>query len=485
MDNQYDIFISYRREGGKDYARTIQQALEKEYKVFLDFDELKDGVFDQRIMDAISHSTVFILLLTKGALDRCVNDDDWVRAEILHAGKCKCHIVPVIVDDLFEGIPECLPSELKTLVGAHQFSEIQTKTLFKASMDQLIDNRIAPYIHKQDLEKGAEIHIESDADCQVYYYQKLFAEIHAGENNVIRLKRGKHKLEFVSVEYENIKTQQILEIPDKDYIDFIEVKMKERVEDERKRREEEIQRREAEQRKQKMLYDEFWERIRSQAEQRKREEEERKKREEEQKKKVEEERLHREAEQRKQEKEERKRREEGKKKKENDFWGDLNLGLYIPDGDGVVKPSKKKIKSNDFLKQFFEEEQKKKYYDEFWDKHYLLFWGLLASPILFLGIGTWAGFFFESFPVGVGVFFISSLVSLTLFRTLYYWARKDKTKARNSLILALLPLIFVFLCVVLYNSDNLNISVWLNFFLFICIFLIAIYYIYLAYNTCD
>ena len=30
MNGKYDIFISYRREGGKGYARTIQQALEKE-----------------------------------------------------------------------------------------------------------------------------------------------------------------------------------------------------------------------------------------------------------------------------------------------------------------------------------------------------------------------------------------------------------------------------------------------------------------------
>ena len=70
---KYDIFISYRREGGDKYARTIQQALEKQYRVFLDFDELKDGVFDQRIIDAITESPVFLLILSRGALDRCVN----------------------------------------------------------------------------------------------------------------------------------------------------------------------------------------------------------------------------------------------------------------------------------------------------------------------------------------------------------------------------------------------------------------------------
>ena len=43
----YDIFISYRRVGGADFARQMQLALKnKGYSVFLAFDELKDGVFE-------------------------------------------------------------------------------------------------------------------------------------------------------------------------------------------------------------------------------------------------------------------------------------------------------------------------------------------------------------------------------------------------------------------------------------------------------
>ena len=46
---KYDIFISYRRIGGKDKARPLKSELEKRgYKVFLDFDDLKDSVFDKR-----------------------------------------------------------------------------------------------------------------------------------------------------------------------------------------------------------------------------------------------------------------------------------------------------------------------------------------------------------------------------------------------------------------------------------------------------
>lgn len=234
---KYDIFISYRREGGDKYARTIQQALEKQYRVFLDFDELKDGAFDQRIIDAISESPVFLLILSKGALDRCVNEDDWVRQEIMQAIKSGCHIVPVtIVEDNFEGIPSDLPKDLQHAVGQHQFSELQMKTLFKESMEKLIKTRIAPYIHKEQTDIGAEVHIETDADCQLLHFKKVLAHIHKNEDNVVHLKRGKHKLEFVSMEYEEIKVQRILEIPEEDYIDFIEVEIKDIIETRRKTR---------------------------------------------------------------------------------------------------------------------------------------------------------------------------------------------------------------------------------------------------------
>lgn len=44
-------------------ARTLCAELELlGYRVFLDFNELKDGVFDKRIMDAIDEAPIFITL---------------------------------------------------------------------------------------------------------------------------------------------------------------------------------------------------------------------------------------------------------------------------------------------------------------------------------------------------------------------------------------------------------------------------------------
>ncbi|MBQ0082638.1 MAG: toll/interleukin-1 receptor domain-containing protein, partial [bacterium] len=86
MKKEYDIFISYRREGGKEYARNLTSELvSRGFHPFLDFDELVDGKFDKRITDAIESAPVFMFILSPGSLDRCVNEEDWVRKEILHA----------------------------------------------------------------------------------------------------------------------------------------------------------------------------------------------------------------------------------------------------------------------------------------------------------------------------------------------------------------------------------------------------------------
>lgn len=99
MESTYDIFISYRRDGGAQYARILQLMLsQRGYRVFLDYDELKDGVFGKRIKAAIKAAPVFMLVLSKDSLDRCKNEDDWVREEILYAIEHQKKIVPVNPD---------------------------------------------------------------------------------------------------------------------------------------------------------------------------------------------------------------------------------------------------------------------------------------------------------------------------------------------------------------------------------------------------
>ena len=83
MKHTYDIFISYRRDSGAQYARILQLMLsQRGYKVFLDYDELTDGRFGDHIQKAIIDAPIFMLVLSKEALVRCKNEGDWVRREI-------------------------------------------------------------------------------------------------------------------------------------------------------------------------------------------------------------------------------------------------------------------------------------------------------------------------------------------------------------------------------------------------------------------
>ena len=241
---QYDIFISYRRDGGKNYARILKPELEKrgfQDRVFLDFDELKDGKFDKRIMDAIDSAPVFIIILSDGCLDRCVNVGDWVRQEILHALATNKHIVPVVCDKTFNGIPNDVPEVIKKGLGQHQFSQIDTDALLEASVDELVKHRISPIINGSNTgvesmrETGAEIHIMTDADCNVMRFGKLLGVAEIEKDNVIRLIKGNHLLEFVSVAYSDVKQSVKYSVPDNEYSDFIEVKLQELVKEKRKK----------------------------------------------------------------------------------------------------------------------------------------------------------------------------------------------------------------------------------------------------------
>lgn len=162
MKQSYDIFISYRRDGGAPYARILQLMLtQRGYNVFLDYDELTDGVFGEHIKNAIKNASIFILVLSAHSMDRCVNEDDWVRQEIklaLDEGK---QIIPIDPDSTFNGIPENAPDFINTVVNSYARSEVHFGQTLGITVDFMIDHRIVPIIGRRDI-KGL---LDTDADA--------------------------------------------------------------------------------------------------------------------------------------------------------------------------------------------------------------------------------------------------------------------------------------------------------------------------------
>lgn len=148
--SKYDIFISYRRIGGAQYARILQLMLnQRGYKVFLDYDELTDGKFGEHIQNAIKDAQIFMLVLSKEALVRCKNEGDWVRREIQLAIQEGKHIIPINPDNSFDGVPDDIPDDIKEEVSTHQHSDINFGQTLGVTVDYMVANRIEPQIGKR------------------------------------------------------------------------------------------------------------------------------------------------------------------------------------------------------------------------------------------------------------------------------------------------------------------------------------------------
>lgn len=118
MKKKYDIFISYRREGGINSAIALHSTLlSMNYRAFLDVNNLQSGKFDEALLDVIEHCKDFLLVLSPGALDRCVNEDDWVRREVTYAMERGKNIIPIICDggDMTERFTAAVPEALGEL----------------------------------------------------------------------------------------------------------------------------------------------------------------------------------------------------------------------------------------------------------------------------------------------------------------------------------------------------------------------------------
>lgn len=136
---KYDAFISYRRGNGFFMAQVIRDHLEKQkVKCFLDVEELSSGKFDNRIIEAIQDAPNFILILTKNALDRCCDEQDWMRREILEALKHSKTIIPVMYEDFKwpKKWDEKIPEPIKTI--EHYQAVSGTKVYLSAMIDRIV-----------------------------------------------------------------------------------------------------------------------------------------------------------------------------------------------------------------------------------------------------------------------------------------------------------------------------------------------------------
>ena len=108
----YDVFISYRRDGGASDARMMYDRLQRAgFSVSFDMDTLKNGNFNEELLKRIAECKNFVVLLSKGCFDRtlagCKRENDWLRIEIAAALYNNKNIITVMLPGF--AFPEQLP----------------------------------------------------------------------------------------------------------------------------------------------------------------------------------------------------------------------------------------------------------------------------------------------------------------------------------------------------------------------------------------
>lgn len=117
MTPTYDIFISYRRDAFESANLFATRLKALGYRVFFDIETMNAGKFNEQLLDVISKCKDFILILSPNALDRCEDERDWVRREVMCAMEHQKNIIPIMLSGFVW--PTEMPKGMEELCNYH------------------------------------------------------------------------------------------------------------------------------------------------------------------------------------------------------------------------------------------------------------------------------------------------------------------------------------------------------------------------------
>ena len=143
---KYDVFISYRREGGFEFAEKLhKRLLEDGYVVACDKDMGK-GRFDKALLSRIEACTDFIVVLNKGCFDRTLDasfppEKDWMRKELAHALKMKKNVVTVMLTGF--DWPNGLPDDIREVefINGPKYDPIDFASFYDELKEKFLESK--------------------------------------------------------------------------------------------------------------------------------------------------------------------------------------------------------------------------------------------------------------------------------------------------------------------------------------------------------
>lgn len=118
---KYDVFISYRRDGGFETAKHLFDLLTRDgYKVSFDIDTLRSGDFDEQLYERIEFCKDFILIVDQHTFDRTIigkipREKDWLRCELAYALQKNKNVIPIFLTGV-SNFPNNLPNDIVGVV---------------------------------------------------------------------------------------------------------------------------------------------------------------------------------------------------------------------------------------------------------------------------------------------------------------------------------------------------------------------------------
>lgn len=211
----YDVFISYRRDGGSETAGRINDLLSYDgFMVSYDIDTLREGPFNEQLFKRIEQCVDFILIVDKNCfartLEKIDRKNDWLRQELAHALLLKKNVIPVLLPGA--SFPENLPEDIDNVRYCN--GPTHNNEYFDAFYNKLKGFMHALPRKTATLEassRNASSHssklpclkLKTDLDCIFYLDGEETARLKAGIIQKFPLKKGEYELRFVSEENEN------------------------------------------------------------------------------------------------------------------------------------------------------------------------------------------------------------------------------------------------------------------------------------------
>lgn len=213
----YDVFISYRRQGGAEKAELTKGELIKrgfrESRLFMDTRSLSSGNYLDGILKALDASNNLVVIVTKGCFDNLSEDSPWVK-EIAHALETGKIIVPIY----FDGITEVKPSELPLGIQrlAHENAVIYVHQYADASFDRLASRLskepvsmpkwskwVLGAVAAGGLAVGGYTAVDNATDLkegEVYVVNSETAKSYHNSKDCVSLKNARHRIKKVTEE---------------------------------------------------------------------------------------------------------------------------------------------------------------------------------------------------------------------------------------------------------------------------------------------